>query len=332
MKRIFIGVVLLLVVVVGAGGVFFALKKPAQRPASLEKVEVTAERVERGKYLVEAVLQCLHCHTEPNPTRWTARGDVATGAGGLCWDDPGLGTLCSSNITPDPETGLGSWTDGEIMRAVREGVSRDGRALFPIMNYEEYRQIPDEDMRAVVAYLRVLPPVKRQNVPAALKPPLNIIVKFIPKPLTGPVPPVAKTNPVAYGQYLSAVASCKTCHSPVDDKHHIIAGKEFSGGFEVKVPKYGIALKSPNITPHATGLGDRTKESFVGMFRSFVVPELQHIKVEPSRNTLMPWFGYAQMTDADLGAIYAYLKTVPPVESSIPKIAPLVVPPPPAAN
>jgi hypothetical protein len=326
MKRVLLVIVAVLVVGVGGAAAFLFLKKPAQRPASTEKVDVTPARVERGKYLAETALQCMHCHTAPDPTRWSGYGDQReAGAGGLCWDEStGFpGQLCSPNITPDKETGIGAWTDGELMRAIREGIDKDGQPLFAVMAYKEYRLLPDEDVRSLVAYLRSLPPVKKTNPERKLKPPLNVIVKFMPKPLDGPVGPVDKSNSVAYGKYLTTVTLCSTCHTPVDKKHIPIPGQDFAGGQEFKLPWFTV--KSANLTPHATGLGTRTKEQFIAAFRAFAAPELQTAKVEPLQNTVMPWVRLARMTDEDLGAIYDYLRTVPAIDNAVEKRPPPTV-------
>jgi mono/diheme cytochrome c family protein len=229
------------------------------------------------------------------------------------------GTVCSANLTPDPDTGLAAWTDGEILRAMREGVSRDGRALAPIMPYTDLKEMADPDAQAIVAYLRTLKPIKNALPRPEIKPPLNIIVKFLPRPLSGPVAPPA-AEPVARGKYLTTIFGCRNCHTPVDEKHRPLPGKTFAGGQVFTFPP--LSVTSANITPHATGLGDRTKENFVGLFRAFAAPEMKDVKIDPAKNTVMPWLTLAHLTDEDLGAIYDYLKTVPPVENSVPKLAP----------
>lgn len=323
MKKILIGIGVLLVVVVAGGAAFLGLKKPAQRAASAEKIQVTPALLARGKYLAD--MTCLHCHTAPEPTRWTFRGnDDVKGAGGLCFDEAMdfPGKVCSANITPDAETGIGTWTDGEIMRAIREGVSRDGRPLVPIMPYSDYRSLSDEDTRAIVAYLRTLPPVKKAHPAADVKPPLSIVMKFLPKPLDGPVAPPAN-DPVSRGKYLTTVGGCRGCHTPVDERHVPLPGKDFAGGQAFKMP--WVTVRSANLTPHATGLADRTKENFIAQFRAVGAPEMGDVKVDPAHNTVMPWLAAANLSDDDLGAIYDYLKSMPPVENAVQKVAPPVV-------
>ena len=142
-------------IVVISGVLYLRLGYPKYRVASAEPIERTEERVDRGKYLVESVLNCYGCHSVRDYTFYSGPTKPETqGQGAECFDDKvGFpGKVCAQNITPDRETGLGDWTDGEVMRAIREGVSRDGRALFPMMPYKTLRQLSDTDTQAVVAY------------------------------------------------------------------------------------------------------------------------------------------------------------------------------------
>lgn len=322
MKTFFkiVGIVLLIVVALAAIGVsWLLLRKPAQRPASAQKIEATPERLARGKYLVEHVSACVDCHSERTMAYAMPRKPGREGVGGFVWDARiGFpGTLAAANITPDPETGLGQWTDGEIMRAIREGISRDGKALFPIMPYNHYRRMSDDDVAAVVAYLRTLKPQRWERPKKALNPPLNIIEKFIPKPLDSPVPAPNRSNTVQYGEYLSQIAACHECHTPKDDKGNPIPGKDLAGGWEMHTPFFRVV--TANITPHPSNwMGRATKEEFIGRFRAFANIDASNApQAEKGRNTLMPWLTYSGMTDEDLGALYDYLKTVPPVENKV---------------
>jgi len=322
MKTFFkvIGIVLLVIVALAAIGVsYLALRKPAQRPASAEKVEATPERIARGAYLVKHVTVCFDCHAE----RTTAYGGPVKpgreGAGGFIWNkDLGFpGTLAAANITPDQETGLGQWTDGEIMRAIREGVDREGNALFPLMPYGHYSVMSDEDAQSIVVYLRTLAPLHYERPAKALDVPLNFIEKFIPKPLAGPVSAPDRSNTVAYGYYLSKIGGCHECHTPKNDKGEPIPGKDLAGGWEMHGP--GFRVVTANITPHpSTWMGKATKEEFIARFRAFASFTAASAPPAPAgRNTLMPWITYSGMTDEDLGALYDYLKTVPPVENQV---------------
>lgn len=322
MKTFFkvVGLLLLVVAALAAIGVsYLALHKPAQRPASAERVEPTPQRLARGQYLVNHVTICFDCHSE----RTTAYGfPIRTdrrGVNGIIWNEkmgfPGV--LAAANITPDRDTGLGSWTDGEIIRAMREGVDREGNALFPIMPYGHYRDLSDEDAKSIVAYLRTIQPQRYQKPERSLPVPLNFIVKFIPKPLETSVPEPNHADTLAYGKYLVSVAACAECHTPKDDKGKPLPGMDLAGGFEMHGP--GTRVFTANITPHAsTWMGKATKEEFIGRFKAFANVNASNApQAQPGRNTIMPWLTYSGMTEEDLGAIYEYLKTVPAVEHQV---------------
>jgi mono/diheme cytochrome c family protein len=319
MRRLFPMVLGIVFLALAAVATYLYLFKPRQRPASTEKVESTPARIERGRYLSEVVFGCFDCHSKHDLTRYGAPPVGPAGQGGECVGaTQGFpGQICIPNITPDPETGLGNWSDGEIVRAVREGIDRDGKALFPMMPYSEYSAISEEDARAMVAYLRTLPPVKSAVPERQLKLPLSVIVKFAPRPLTGPVPEPDRSDKRAYGQYLAKVSGCQFCHTPVDKQHQSIKGQELSGGQEFPGP-WGH-LRSANLTPHATGLGEKTEQQFIGMFKAFDMPVADLPEITPDKNTVMPWLSRAKLTEADLSAIYAYLKSVPAIERVVEK-------------
>ena len=312
--------VLLVVAGLAAIGVsYLALRKPDQRPAAAERFEPTPERLARGRYLVQHVTICFDCHAE----RTTAYGfpikPGGEGAKGFVWNrELGFpGVLAAANITPDPETGLGRWTDGEILRAIREGVDREGNALFALMPYGHYRHLSDEDGKAIVAYLRTLRPHRYQKPARSLDVPLNFIVKFMPKPIETAVPEPDRADRLAYGRYLTTIAACGDCHTPKDDKGRPVAGKELAGGFELHAP--GLRVVAANITPHpSTWMGRASKEEFIGRFKAFAHVDATNAPPAPKgRNTLMPWLTYSGMTEEDLGAIYDYLKTVPAVDHRV---------------
>jgi cytochrome c553 len=306
------GAVLAAVVLLAIAGLgFLAVKKPALREASAEKIEPTQARLARGAYLVNNVTPCLHCHSTIDMNVYGGEMKPGTeGMGGLKFGEqdgvPGL--VQAQNITPDPETGLGKWTDGEVLRALREGVKNDGTALFPMMPYPQFRQYDDEDAKAIVAYIRTLKPVRNPIRPRDLAFPVNLLIKFEPKPVEGAT--AKPTEHLAYGKYLSTVAGCVICHTAMDDHGQRIAEREFGGGWEMS---YGEGrVITANITPaEGTWMNDATRDEFIGRFRAW--QDMPKDKPLHSRNTTMPWRSYAGMTDEDLGAIYDYLKTVKPV-------------------
>jgi hypothetical protein len=318
----FVGALLLLVVAGALAWIYGVL--PRQRPAPDFRVEATPAVLERGAYLVNHVLLCNDCHSERDWTLYSGPAKPPLGAGRPCMDKDtkavGInfgtggfpGRLCIRNITPDVESGIGGWTDGEIVRAMREGVSRNGEALFPIMPWFMYQYMSDEDAAAVIAYMRAQPAVKSFRPDRQLDFPLNIIFRFYPKPLDGPVASVSPGDTVAYGKYLSKIARCEFCHTArVRGQVEPLPDRLFSGGVPFTM---GTRTQySKNLTPHLDGLGGWTKEAFIARFRAHTVP----YPVTEEENSEMDWVAFSGMTDQDLGAIWDFLRTLPPLETQL---------------
>jgi len=320
MKRILLILLSALAGLAGVAVLYVWIALPAQQPAPDIKVVVTPEKIERGHYLAVNVLQCVDCHSERDWTLYGGPPKEPVGAGRACMNrqtraagvNPGQdtfpGKLCIRNITPDVETGIGAWTDGEIIRAVREGVNREGDGLFPIMPYFIYSNVADEDMEAVVAYLRSMEPVSSVRPERQIDFPLSMLVKVLPKPLDNPVLKPDPADSVAYGKYLATVGRCEFCHTPKDpNSMEGFEGREFAGGMPFFLN--GRTMYSMNLTPHESGLGLWTKEQFISLFKSRANP----VAVEPTENTLMNWGAFGDMTEADLGAMYDFFMTLPPV-------------------
>jgi len=312
----------LAIVAVAAGGVsYLAVKKPASRPASTERFEATPARLARGEYLVHHVAACLGCHSDHVDGRFGFPVKPGTeGQGGLAFDKklgfPGV--VAAQNITPDPTTGLGAWTDGEIVRAIREGVDRNGDALFPMMPYVHFANLGDEDAKSIVVYLRTLKPIRNQVAGKHIDFPVSLFVKMVPKPLSGPVAaPDPKANYHQYGQYLVKIGGCYECHTAHDDKNQLVADRALAGGWEMRGP-WGRVVTA-NLTPHpSTFVGRATKAEFIGRFRAFAGFDANTSPPCPrERNTVMPWLALSKMSDADLGAIYDYLHTIRPIENKV---------------
>jgi len=317
-KKILAAVALLMLATVLAVVAYFSWLPRSAAPSG-ETVAATPERLARGEYLFNAVLGCPVCHSERDFSKFGAPPVPPFGGGRVC-AEPGKplpgpaeagglpGTICFRNITPHA-SGIGTWSDGEVLRALREGIDRDGNALFPIMPSFIYRHLSDADARAVLTWVRQLQPVDNPLPETAVNFPVNWLIRLLPDPLDGPVAHPDEANPVAYGRYLTTVARCAFCHSPRDSaSRQPIEGLELSGG----VAFYGRdgVFYSTNLTPHPAGLGDTSEDEFIALFRR---------EADPSRKelNLMPWTYFGEMTDMDLAAIYAYLRTVPEVEYAL---------------
>ncbi|MDP9146115.1 MAG: cytochrome c [Acidobacteriota bacterium] len=298
-------VALLILGVIGVGTVigwpvFFG---PKSRALTDRKFDSTPERLKRGAYLAEHVAACMDCHT---PFETGASGPEATApklGSGQIFPDEGLpGLLVAPNLTPDPETGIGSWSDDQLARAIREGVGHDGRALFPLMPYLHYRQMSDEDLASLVVYLRALPPVRHPLPSTNIRFPVKYFMRTLPQPV-GQVAQPDVSTPVNRGKYLVNIAACADCHTrPNHGKP--APGLEFAGGRNFTGP-WGV-VTSANITPDPTGIANYTDDTFLKALRTGYVGTRQ-------LNTLMPWQNYAGQTEEDLKAIFAYLKTLSPV-------------------
>jgi hypothetical protein len=316
-----LGVLAVCVAVLAACGYsYLLLAYPKVGAASAVLAEATPERIARGKYLADHVAGCSDCHSQRDWTRYAGPLQPDTyGAGGEIWDESvGFpGRLVARNITP---AALGSWTDGEILRAFTEGLSRDGTPLFPLMPYPTYGQyMSRDDALAIVAYLRTIPPRTRQIADRTLHFPLPLLVRTMPATANSQAARPDPSDRVGYGGYLTNIAGCAECHTPVDGRRAPIAGKRLAGGQEFPLPN-GLVARSANLTPHATGIGGWTEEQFVAKFTAYA-SGAPHVPVTPGDfNTPMPWQSYAGMTTADLGAIFAYLQTVTPVAQTVEKI------------
>lgn len=278
---------------------------PRRRALTNRTFERTPARLARGKYLVEAVAACFGCHAKI--TRHAGPGvapELADlGSGRMLIDEPDF-LLAASNITPDVETGAGSWTDDQLARAIREGIGHDGRPLFPLMPYTVYKDISDEDLAAIIVYIRSLPPVHNALPAPKIPAKYAAMMSQWPQPVEHEVQPPA-ADPVSQGRYLVAVAHCYECHTPFDDKtNNFIPGMDFAGGAD-----FGD-VASANITPDATGIGYYDEALFIKAFRT------GYVGARPLHPP-MPWPFFRHMTDDDLKAIFAYLRTLKPVHHDV---------------
>jgi mono/diheme cytochrome c family protein len=280
---------------------------PRQRRVTEVRFEPTPARLERGRYLVEARYACFACHTQRDWSRPGAPAVAGAEGRGLVWSVEGMPWLTAPNITPDPETGIGTWKDDAIGRAIREGVSRDGRALFPIMPYRAYRRIPDEDLASIVVYLRSRPPIRHALPTTQLPFPLNFFIATVPLPLDGPVADPDLSTPVKRGEFLVRSVECSGCHT-AKKQGQDVPGLDLGGGFELETPLGTVV--STNITMDPSGIPYYDEALFVSAMRTGRVGARE---IHP----LMPWHWLSRWTDEDLKATFAYLQTVPRVAHQV---------------
>lgn len=260
----------------------------AQKPGS----------VERGRYLAEGVVACGNCHVARGPQGQPLFDKGLSG--GMLFDEPPFKAY-ASNITPDAETGIGKWTDAQLAKAIREGVRPDKSIIGPPMPIEFYRHLSDEDLAAIIAYLRAQPPVKnavpKSTYNIALPPSYGPALKGVkaPKP----------SDKVRYGQYLAEIGHCMECHTPRGDKGQPLTAQFGAGGMVFKGP-WGESV-SRNLTPHASGLKDWTDAQIVRAIREGLDRDGKPYKPP------MGFGFYKNINDADMAALVAYLRSLKPV-------------------
>ncbi|PLX35262.1 MAG: cytochrome C [Hyphomicrobiales bacterium] len=251
--------------------------------------------LERGAYLMRSVVACGNCHTPKGP-KGELPGMELAGMSNL--DVRAFWTTHAPNITQDKETGIGAWSDAQIIAAIREGKRPDGTIIGPPMPIGLYRNLSDRDVRAIVAYLRQVKPVKNAIPKSEYKIPLP--PAYGPPVITVAEPP--KSDKLAYGAYLAGPAAhCIECHSPMSKKGPDIENQLGAGGLQFKGP-WGVSV-SANITP--TGLGKYSDAELKAMITTGKRANGTHLKPP------MPYPYYAHMRDEDLEAIIAYLRSLP---------------------
>lgn len=289
-----------------------------KRPTTADKVAATPEAVARGRYLVDSVASCGFCHTPRTDGSWLAgeRTDAYL-AGGMVFDEVGAGfKVRVPNLTPDVETGLGAWTDDQILRAIRDGVHRDDTLLWPPMLFYMYDLMSDDDARAIVAYLRTIPPVK--NATPRLHE-AGFFISFMVnrglmhhKPahdVKGPAPGDAK----AQGAYLARIGACADCHSltsmgPDLDKNLLGGGDE-----PMELPGMG-KIWPRNLTPDPeTGLGKYTADQIKQAIRTG--KRLDGSPIRPPMSLIIPHV--STMSEEDLDALVGYIRSVKPIKRKV---------------
>lgn len=266
----------------------------------------TPQRLARGKYLVN-LAHCFDCHSERD-----AKGNQVAGmegAGRVLPSEesnmPQPHFLVCPNITPDPETGAGTWSDVQLARAIREGIGHDGRVLDKTMPYWNFRYLKDEDLASIIVFLRSIPavrhPLPKRNL--AAEPVIDWRPDVQPASLPADAPVAAQR-----GEYLVHVASCTGCHTTADPQGRPVPGMLFAGG-KVFVRPWGT-VASANLTRAPSGIDYYDEAQFIRTIRTGRVGAR-------ALNRTMPYPLYGHLNDEDLKAIFGYLRTLPPVQHRV---------------
>lgn len=275
-------------------------------------VELTQERIDRGAKF--ARILCTQCHFDPQTQKLT---------GAVMHDAPKeFGLIVSKNITQDPEKGIGAWSDGELAYFLRTGIARTGQYVPPYMI--KLPHISDEDLYSIIAFLRSDDPlVQAENVdpPGVTQP--SFLTKLLSSTVFGPLPypeqAIVAPSPrdhVAYGRYLVTALDCAPCHS-ADFKSFDVMEPEKSpgylGGGNALVSLTGETIYSPNLTPDEdTGIGRWKETDFARALREGFRPD----------NTPLgyPMLPIPELTDEEITAIYAYLRSIPKISNPVPRV------------
>jgi mono/diheme cytochrome c family protein len=314
LRKILIAIGSVLVVLIVGGGIFVSARQNLHfddTPYPDVVASTDSAVIARGHYIVRVVAPCAGCHGDPAQRASYVSGTDVPLVGGFAFDIP-PGQFYTRNLTSDSTTGLGSVPDKAIARALRFGVGHDGRALLPFM---EMQGLADDDLRAVVSYLRTQPPVHNPVPPHHY----NLLGKVIratmlSKPVGPSATPLAQSPrgaSVETGHYLvESVALCWSCHTERSQMTGALTGPRYGGttGFR---ESYDTARSwsPPNITsdPETGRLGKMNEDQFVTRFRQGrIIP-----------GSPMPWQAFSRMNEEDLRAIYRYLKSVPAVKRDV---------------
>lgn len=309
-------IVILLIVGVSVLLAYVKVGLPDVGAAEELKIDYTQERIQRGEYLANCVTVCMDCHSTRDWSKFSGPLIEGTlGKGGDRFDQSvGMpGVYYAKNITPE---GIQRYTDGELFRVITSGVNKEGRAMFPLMPYPYYGRMDREDIYDIIAYIRSLAPIKNDVPESTHDFPMNFIVNMIPQNASLSKRP-DPSDQIAYGAYLVNAGGCAECHTPAE-QGQIIPELKYGGGREFKFPD-GSAVHSANITPHpTTGIGAWTKETFLARFKLYADSTYVPHEVNPGEfNSIMPWTMYGKMKEEDLLAIFAYLKTIKPIENKV---------------
>lgn len=310
------GIVLAIIVLIGLAVFAWAVVRPGPLDFAGDGVQLTAytgkptgvpadfndtDPVAHGQYLAQAA-DCEACHT--------AEGGIPFAGGRPFHTD--FGTLYSPNITPDPETGIGDWSDADFIRAMHEGVSKDGTRLYPAFPYAAYTYLTDEDVLAIKAYLFSLPPQRYEAPASDLRFPYN--QRGLMAAWSQFYNPGERFEPVAdrseswnRGAYLAeALGHCGECHTPRTPMQSLDNRRKFAGGVAEGWRAYNLS------SDKESGIGSWTAEEME-----------QYLKTGHSQNrgsafgpmAMAVHLSFQKLTDSDVSAIVEYVRSVPPVDT-----------------
>lgn len=269
------------------------------KPAKVAASAAAETPLERGAYLVNAVMACDNCHTPRGPGGLDMERRFSGGS--EVWDTPAF-RVQGSNITPDRETGIGAWSEDEVKRLLTLGIRPDGIRVAPQMPYHFYRVLTPGDLDAVVRYLKTVKPV-RSEVPR----PVYKIAGY-----AGPAPGPANSgdavpaDPVARGSYLASLAYCMACHSRRPDGVVDVSNWWGRGGFEMK-GHFGSVVVS-DITAHkGKGVGALTDAQLRRALTEGIGHDGRRFSLPMAREAY-----YSRMTEQDLDAVIAWMRAIPP--------------------
>ena len=257
---------------------------------------------DRGRYLVGSVLGCDGCHSVRGPAGF----DMARrfSGGSQVWDEPAY-LVRGSNITPDPLTGIGKWSEADLKRLLVDGKRPSGVPVAPQMPYTFYKILTPRDLDAVVAYIRATPPVRNEVPPPVYRQETH--EHLIPG-AERPFGEADLNDKLKRGFYLATIAHCMECHSRAPDGTPDFKGRWGKGGHEMTGP-YGKVTVA-NITSHPDkGIGRWSDAEIRRALREGVGRDGRTFKPPMARNIY-----YSTMTDEDVDAIIAWLRTIPPLE------------------
>ncbi|CAN5476990.1 hypothetical protein BH10BAC2_BH10BAC2_22630 [soil metagenome] len=274
------------------------------RPLTNVTFASSPSRLQRGAYLVNGVLRCFHCHAEADTTK-PGHPPFADklGSGRLLYKSDST-HLYAPNISPDKETGAGNWTDDMLVRALRDGIGNDGRALT-YMPWWVFRELSDEDLAAVIVYLRSIPPVKNKLPVRLLRPESEQELQNEERSMADAAIPEPDTSTLlSKGRYLVTIGECEGCHTAWYKRNPGV----FGGGNVIANDETDSVRVSGNISSDITGIGGWDDETFIRVIRTGKAGTMHYS---------MPWIAFKNISDTDLKAMLAALKSLPPVKHQI---------------